>query len=93
MDDVGAHVKDSRRFPGGRAFFAFDDASPATVIPKEASCYSCHRDHAAVDTAFVQFYPALPEIAKRSGTLSAAYLKNEAAAAGLVGVSAPNATP
>jgi hypothetical protein len=72
------HVKDSARFPGQWAFFASGDgASPATLIPAQAECYSCHRDHAAVDTTFVQFYPTLLEIARQKGTLSPAFLKEE----------------
>ena len=75
------HVKDEKRFPGKWAFFAFDDAKPATMIPTTASCYSCHADHAAVDTTFVQFYPTLLPIAKVKGTFSAAYRKEIAASA------------
>jgi hypothetical protein len=67
------HLKDSSRFAGGWAFFAFDGAKPATMIPTAASCYSCHAEHAAVDTTFVQFYPTLLPIADAKGTLSAAY--------------------
>jgi hypothetical protein len=47
-----------------------------------AVCYSCHEQHAAVDTTFVQFYPTLLEIAKAKHTFSAGYLKDEAANAG-----------
>jgi hypothetical protein len=74
------HVKDTR-FPGGWAFFSDDDGKPSRQIPKEAVCYSCHQQHAAVDTTFVQFYPTLLEIAKTKGTLSPSYLKEEAAMA------------
>jgi hypothetical protein len=80
---VGArevHVKDESRFPGKWAFFGFNDTSPGDIFPREANCYSCHQDHAAVDTTFVQFYPTLIDIAKEKKTLSAAYLKDEAAA-------------
>lgn len=73
------HVKDEARFPGKWAFFGFGDDNPAKQVPKEAACYSCHEQHAAVDTTFVQFYPTLIELAKKKGTLSAAYLKDEAA--------------
>lgn len=73
------HVKDEARFPGKWAFFGFDEAKTAKMTPKEASCYSCHQDHAAVDTTFVQFYPTLLPIAKSKGTLSAGYMKDEAA--------------
>jgi hypothetical protein len=75
------HVKDESRFPGKWAFFGFETDSPSKQVPKEASCYSCHGQHAAVDTTFVQFYPTLIELAKKKGTLSANYLKDEAASA------------
>ena len=42
-------------------------------------CHLCHRDHAAVDNTFVQFYPTLLPIATAKGTLSAAYKAEEAA--------------
>jgi hypothetical protein len=71
------HVKDESRFPGKWAFFGFDDAPTAKMFPTEMDCYSCHAQHTAVDTTFVQFYPTLIEIAKKKGTLSAAYLKEE----------------
>jgi hypothetical protein len=74
--DIEVHVKDEAHFPGKWAFFVFEghDKS-ADMIPTSASCYSCHAQHAAVDTTFVQFYPTLLPIAKSKGTLSAAYLK------------------
>ena len=75
------HVKDEARFSGKWAFFGFDDADTAKQVPKEAACYSCHEQHAAVDTTFVQFYPTLLNIAKGKGTLSTGYLKDEAATA------------
>jgi hypothetical protein len=70
------HVKDSKRFPEtGWGFFIFPDAHsvPAVVIPSSASCYSCHKDHGAVDTTFVQFYPTLIDVAKQKKTLSPTY--------------------
>jgi hypothetical protein len=76
---VEVHVKDAH-FPGNWAFFGFDEAARTIrMIPTSASCYSCHNAHAAVDTTFVQFYPTLLPIARRKGTLSAAYLKEIAA--------------
>ncbi len=74
------HVKDTARFSGGWAFFGFDDKKLATMVPVEASCYTCHASHAAVDTTFVQFYPTLLPIAKSKGTLSAVYQKESAVA-------------
>jgi hypothetical protein len=74
--DVEVHVKDEARFPGKWAFFGFDDGNKtAKMIPATASCTSCHTDHAAVDTTFVQFYPTLMPLATSKGTLSAAYKK------------------
>ena len=77
---VEVHVKDEARFPGKWAFFDFDDEVSGTLFPKDAACYSCHADHAAVDTTFVQFYPTLLPIARQKKTLSESYLKEEAAA-------------
>jgi hypothetical protein len=73
------HLKDESRFPGKWAFFDVASESKATLIPQSASCYSCHTDHAAVDTTFVQFYPTLLPLAQKKGTLSANYLKDQAA--------------
>jgi hypothetical protein len=75
------HVKDEARFPGKWAFFGFDDGKTAKMVPTSASCYSCHAEHAAVDTTFVQFYPTLLPIAQAKGTLSPAYQKETAASA------------
>lgn len=74
------HVKDAARFPGKWAFFEFDSPGKnGTLIPQKAPCYTCHAEHGAVDTTFVQFYPTLLPIAKEKKTLSAAYLKDESA--------------
>jgi hypothetical protein len=74
------HVKDETRFPGKWAFFSFDSPGEnGTLIPQPAPCYTCHVAHAAVDTTFVQFYPTLLPIATKKGTLSKAYLDEEAA--------------
>ena len=73
------HVKDEARFrPGKWAFFTVEDGVTGKLLPKEMDCYSCHEQHGAVDTTFVQFYPTLLEIAKRKNTLSTVYLKEEA---------------
>ena len=70
------HVRDDAR--GGWAFYSFDGPGPGKLFPKEAACYSCHRDHGAVDTTFVQFYPTLLPIANQKRTLSPEYV-NEGA--------------
>jgi hypothetical protein len=74
------HVKDELRFPSKWAFFGFDNAKTAKVTPTGAACYTCHQDHGAVDTTFVQFYPTLLPIAKSKGTLSAGYVKESTSA-------------
>jgi hypothetical protein len=78
MMGLEVHVKDEAKFPGKWAFFGFDDSKLGNMVPTSAQCYSCHADHAAVDTTFVQFYPTLLPIAKAKGTLSAGYTKESA---------------
>jgi len=75
------HLKDEARFPGKWAFFAFGDKPVGELLPRTADCYSCHADHAAVDTTFVQFYPTLLPIATSKGTLSPAYRAEQVALA------------
>jgi hypothetical protein len=75
------HVKDEMRFPGKWAFFDFDNQVSGSLFPKDAACYTCHAEHAAVDTTFVQFYPTLLPIAQQKKTLSESYLKEVAAEA------------
>lgn len=75
-----AHVKDAR-FKGGWAFFGFGgDKKSAREIPHDAACYSCHLQHGAADTTFVQFYPTLLPVATALNTLSKSYLSETAAA-------------
>jgi hypothetical protein len=57
-------VKDSSRFEGGWGFFDFTDGTgtlkaQANPLPQSAGCLSCHRDRAATDHVFTQFYPVL----------------------------------
>jgi hypothetical protein len=78
------HIKDTKhfdsaKFPGGWAFVSFDDGSDGSLFPPAASCYTCHQQHAAVDTTFVQFYPTLLPLANSKHSLSPAYLAEEAA--------------
>jgi len=77
------HVKDKARFAdrfsGGWAFFVSSDGkADGKLMPQSANCYSCHQDHGAVDTTFVQFYPTLLPVAKDNNTLAAGYLKDSA---------------
>ena len=73
------HLKDESRFPGKWAFFGIEDDKLGKLIPTTASCYSCHQQHAAVDTTFVQFYPTLLPLATTKHTLSDSYLKESTA--------------
>jgi hypothetical protein len=76
---VEVHIKDESKFPGKWAFFSFDNGRVGSLFPTGAACYTCHQAHAAVDTTFVQFYPTLLPVAKAKGTLSAEYVKENAA--------------
>jgi hypothetical protein len=76
---IEVHVKDVARNPGGWAFFDFDSPTAnGKVFAANAPCYSCHAEHGAVDTTFVQFYPTILPIAREKKSLSDAYLKEEA---------------
>jgi hypothetical protein len=60
---VLASVKDSR-FEGGWGYFEFKnggtpESAKASPLPKNAGCFACHRDRAATDHVFTQFYPVL----------------------------------
>lgn len=71
-----AHVKD-KRFPSGWAFFPLRDEKPAAALPQTSDCNTCHQDHGAVDTTFVQFYPTLTPVAEAQKTFSEKYLAEE----------------
>ncbi len=66
--DVEFHVRDSRRYAGGWAFFILGANGTAARVAPSADCYTCHREHGAVDTTFVQFYPTARPIAERAGS-------------------------
>ena len=67
---IESEVKDQAKFPGnGWAFFGFGKSNTGKLLARSEDCYACHAEHAAVDNTFVQFYPALLEIAKQKGTL------------------------
>lgn len=57
-------VKDSRQFQGGWAYFSFSGSGAnykdkAEPMPASAGCVDCHKQHAATDNVFTQFYPVL----------------------------------
>ncbi|MGH7564820.1 MAG: cytochrome P460 family protein [Gemmatimonadota bacterium] len=56
------HLKKEDLHESGWGFYGFGGGEEtASLIPGEAACYSCHRDEAAFDQVFVQFYPAMWE--------------------------------
>jgi hypothetical protein len=77
-----AHVKDAR-LPGGWAFFSWGpvkalktSAAPMPAdasVPGEGTCVDCHMKHGAVERTFVQFYPALLDVAKAKGTVKTGF--------------------
>jgi cytochrome P460/putative zinc finger protein len=63
-----ASVKD-RRFSEGWGFFSFASSSgqlaqKAPAISDSAGCLACHRDRAATDHVFTQFYPVLKAVSE-----------------------------
>ena len=79
LKGLEVHARDTSR-PGsdGWGFYNFANEGSASLIPTTEACYTCHAQHAAVDTTFVQFYPTLLPIAKQKGTLSTSFLNDEA---------------
>ena len=70
-----AHEDPNHRADGW-AFYNFEGKGNGTLIPRPATCYTCHQQHAAVDTTFVQFYPTLLDAAKQHSTFSSSYRKD-----------------
>ena len=71
-----AAVKDEQRFTEKWAYFDLGTtAAAAKAIPKEASCFRCHSQNAAVENTFAQFYPTILAVAKDKGTLNPSYLQ------------------
>jgi len=86
-----AHVKDAsvRKGHGPWTFYVFDDVggdapTSAEPVARDANCYTCHEDNAAVDTTFVQFYPALYDVALAANTLEPGFEKLPLTAGGLL---------
>jgi hypothetical protein len=68
VESIEAHVK---KPDGSWGFYSFGkESKPARMIPLQAGCYSCHEQHGAVDTTFVQFYPTLLPIALAKKTVN-----------------------
>ena len=78
LGGIEVDVMDQQRFPKTKwGYFSFGpDASTsptAKPLPDTAPCFTCHSQHGAVDSTFVQFYPTLLDVAKRLGTLGASH--------------------
>ena len=72
---IEAEVKDESLPAGKWSFYGFGvepGKQPVSgrPLPRTASCYSCHAKNTAVENTFVQFYPALYEVAEAKGTLN-----------------------
>ncbi len=65
---IGVEVKDEGRFPEKCAYFNFDRNTKMAETNPKAACWQCHKEHAAVENTFVQFYPTLKPIALKFGT-------------------------
>ena len=72
LKGLGVEVKDENRFPDKWAYFNFAADTKTAEANAKAACWQCHDDHAAVEHTFVQFYPALKQVAKKFGTYRAA---------------------
>ena len=75
LDSAHAASLDPKQKGDGWSFYSFDNKVSAKRIERPAACYTCHEEHAAVDTTFVQFYPTLLDAAERNKSFNAAYLK------------------
>ena len=75
LQGMEANVKDSR-FPDGWGYFTFRDgdknAAPLSGDTVKR-CIDCHTAHTAVERTFVQFYPQLFDVAKKTGTVKKDY--------------------
>lgn len=73
IEGMAVAVKDHEHFPNGWAYFNFGDGTrlkDTAMANPEPMCYSCHKQHAADDNVFVQFYPILRPIAEAHGRTS-----------------------
>jgi len=53
---------------GWRYYTAKAGEQAGTAVTNQADCTTCHSQHGAVDSTFVQFYPSLIAAAQRHGT-------------------------
>jgi hypothetical protein len=61
------HVKDEKAGPGAWTFYGFGgEAKTGNPVARSQACYSCHDQHAKLDTVFTQFYPSLMEAREKA---------------------------
>ncbi len=70
-----AHL-DPKTKSDGWTFYEFGTGKAGKAVARPSSCYTCHEQHAAVQTTFVQFYPTLQPSADMHGTYSSEYLRD-----------------
>ncbi len=60
---IAATVKDSKRFadrPNNWAYFGYESYESKSAAPQtDESCNTCHKENAAEDNVFTQYYPVL----------------------------------
>jgi hypothetical protein len=68
---LDVEVKDASKFPDKWAYYTFDNGqkSSEAISPGKNDCWKCHDQNAAVEHSFVQFYPALLNIARNRKTI------------------------
>jgi hypothetical protein len=71
LSGLDVEVKDEARFPDKWAYFNFSETAKTASAdtPSKNDCWNCHEQNAAVEHAFVQFYPELLSIARAKGTI------------------------
>jgi hypothetical protein len=68
---LDVEVKDEARFADKWAYFNFEGSQKAAgaITPSRNDCWKCHEQNAAVEHAFVQFYPELLSVARAKNTI------------------------
>ena len=64
------HVIDRTKYQDGRGFYLFSaqGREPSAMLPAGNDCVRCHEDHGLYDGTFTQFYPAIRDVVRASGT-------------------------
>ena len=62
IDGIAASVKDTKRFGGDRygwGYFNFGMDKKTAAVEAPENCNACHKQNAAEDMTFTQYYPVL----------------------------------